>query len=367
VKVVSVAGTRPNFIKLAAVHRAVAGTLDHMIVNTGQHYDFEMSEIFFREFNLPQPDFDLGVGSGTACYQIGEMVKKLEGVLADSACDLVMVYGDTNSTLAGAISAAKLGIKLIHIESGLRSFDRGMPEEQNRVMTDHVADYLFAPTKTAVSNLLREGVSGKVIYVGDLAVELVEQVKKMPSCILDKIGLQPKSYVLFTLHRLENTRSKERLLSVIRAFEMMPDVQVVFPVHPRTLKVLNEWNLYSRLDRCKNVKLISPVAYVDFVSLLRNAFKLITDSGGAQKESYLLSVPCITIRDNTEWIETVEEGWNILAGVASDLIVRLTKKWQPLTIANSTSGLFGEGNTSILIRDFLVQLQDKQKQCIVMH
>ena len=359
-KIASVVGARPNFIKLIPIHKILSKTFDHTIIHTGQHYDYEMSEIFFKEFNLPKPDFDLNVGSGTACFQISEMIKNLEKVFLSSKFDLVIVYGDTNSTFAGALAAEACGIKIAHVEAGLRSFDRRMPEETNRVLTDHLSDYLFAPTKTAIKNLKREHVSGNIIYTGDVSVEIVKEAVKLSSRskILTSLQLKPKSYVLVTMHRAENTSSEGPLTSVIRAFEMLPEIQIVFPIHPRTEKVLQEKKLYERLKKCKNVKLIKPVGYIDFIELMQNASKIVTDSGGIQKEGYLLSIPCITIRDNTEWVETVKGGWNILTGVHTNKIVKAVRYWTP---SHSLKPIFGKGKTSRIINELITLLDRKNR------
>jgi UDP-N-acetylglucosamine 2-epimerase (non-hydrolysing) len=391
-KIASVVGARPNFVKLAPIYKAINNfsppssdhSIEHTIIHTGQHYDYSLSKIFFKEFGIPEPDFNLDVGSGTPGFQIGEMIKRIEKVFLEknnnNNFDLVLVYGDTNSTLAGALAAKSSGIKVAHVESGLRSFDRRMPEETNRVLTDHISDYLFAPTQTAVNNLEREHVFGKVIYTGDIAVEIVREAVQLletsrpsSSSILNDLGLDPKSYILFTMHRSENTSSEESLISVIRVFEMLSEEQqqggevgegkattttIVFPIHPRTANLLKDKNLYSRLERCKNVKLIEPVGYLDFIKLMQNAKKIITDSGGAQKEAYLLAVPCITIRKNTEWIETVDEGWNILTDTDTNKIVEAARERTSLPdTSKQNKPIFGDGRTSTIIKDFIIALQ----------
>ena len=350
--IASVVGARPNFIKLSPVHRAVTGFADHTIIHTGQHYDYEMSEIFFKEFDLPRPDYNLEVGSGNPAYQIGEMIRRLEPIMVKSRFDFVIVYGDTNSTFAGALAASRLGARVAHVESGLRSFDRRMPEEVNRVLIDHIADYLFAPTQTAVKNLKNEHVIGKIVYTGDVSVETIRKAMSFTpkSRIVDELELDSKSYLLFTMHRAENTNSKTDLASVIRAFEKLQGIKIVFPIHPRTADVLKEFGLKERLDRCTNVQVIQPVGYVDFVRLMQDAAKVVTDSGGVQKEAYLLSVPCITMRRNTEWVETVKGGWNVLTDTNTDKIVRAAKKWKPL---RPTRPVFGNGKASTKIANII--------------
>jgi UDP-N-acetylglucosamine 2-epimerase (non-hydrolysing) len=280
------------------------------------------------------------------------MIKKLEVVLIKSHFDLVIVYGDTNSTFAGALSANRLDTKVAHVESGLRSFDRRMPEEINRILTDQLGDYLFAPTRIALKNLEREHVYGKVVYTGDVSVELVKKaaVLAAKSYVLADNALERKSYMVCTIHRAENADSRENLISVIRAFRQLPEIKIVFPIHPRTVRMLEEYNLLAELQKCKNVKIMPPVGYVDFIRLLKDASKVITDSGGVQKEAYLLSVPCITIRRNTEWLETVRAGWNILTDMVTEKIVHASRRWEPSMRAKP---IFGDGKTSARIGRFI--------------
>lgn len=367
-KIASVVGTIPNFIKLAPIHKAISiFSDDHAIIHTGQHYDYELSERFFKEFNLPKPNFTLDVGFGRPGYQIGEMIKRLEKIFLESEFDLVLVYGDTNSTFAGALSAVRSNINIAHVESGLRSFDRHMPEEINRLLTDHLSSYLFASTQTAIKNLEREHVFGKVFYTGDISVEIVKVAVSLASksVILNDLRLEPKSYVLFTMHRAENTDSDCNLLSVIRAFEILSneerEIRIVFPIHPRTANILKEKNLYDRLKECKNVILIQPVGYIDFIILMQNAIKIITDSGGVQKEAYLLAIPCITIRKNTEWVETVNNGWSRLTDIDTNEIVKATRYWMPLPTNNQLKPIFGDGQTSMIIKDLIMSFEtDKE-------
>ena len=347
-RIASVVGARPNFIKLAPVHAAFKQVANHLIIHTGQHYDYELSEIFFKEFNIPEPDYNLNVGSSSPMVQIAAMIRGLEKIFTSSEFDWVIVYGDTNSTFAGALAAMRTGIKVAHVEAGLRSFDRRMPEEINRLLTDQLSDYLFAPTNTAIKNLDREHVSGEVIYSGDVNVEILNEALRLSknSSILKDLDLEPKTYTLFTMHRAENTLFEDSLVSVLRAFEILSEVQIVFPIHPRTKNILQQKQLLTRLEKCNNVRLIEPLGYLDFVKLMQNACKIITDSGGAQKESYLLHVPCITIRENTEWEETVKVGWNILTGTNTDRVVNAVRSWQPTT---SIEPIFGNGDSSKII------------------
>jgi UDP-GlcNAc3NAcA epimerase len=352
-RIASVVGARPNFVKLSPVHAALNPVTDHVIIHTGQHYDYELSDIFFKELNIPEPDYNLNIGSSSPMVQIGDMIKGLEKIFTTSDFDLVIVYGDTNSTFAGALAGMRTGIKVAHIEAGLRSFDRRMPEEINRLLTDQLSEYLFAPTTRAIENLNREHVYGKVIYSGDLSVEILNEVLRFSkkSSILKDLGLKPKTYTLFTMHRAENTLYEDSLISVLQAFEILSEVQIVFPIHPRTRKILQEKNLFRRLEKCKNVRLIEPLGYIDFVKLMQNAYKIITDSGGVQKESYLLRVPCITIRENTEWEETVKVGWNVLTGTNTERIINAVRSWQPTT---SIEPIFGNGDTSKIIRHNII-------------
>ena len=353
-KVVSVVGARPNFVKLKPIHNVVEKVLHHEIIHIGQHYDFELSEIFFKEFNLPKPDYNLEIGSGFPGHQVGEMIKKIERILIEKKYDLVLVYGDTNSTFAGAFAAIKSNMKVAHIESGLRSFDRRMPEEINRILTDNLSQYLFASTKTARANLEREKIFGKIYDTGDLSVEIVSEAKKLASKsrITKDLDLDLKNYIVFTMHRAENTEIDTSFLSIIRAFTSLSDVKIIFPIHPRTKKILEGKKLYQKLKDCKNVFMIPPAGYIDFIHLVKNAEKIITDSGGLQKEAYLLSVPCITIRRNTEWIETVTEGWNVLTDTNPDKIIASVRNWNPTKITQKP--VFGKGNTSKVIKKIII-------------
>ena len=330
-KALSVVGARPNFVKLAPVHRALVGYFTHVVVHTGQHYDYRMSRVFFRNLNLPEPDYNLGVGSGRQGYQTGEMVKRLEDVLMSEEPDVVLVYGDTNSTLAGALAAVKLHIPVAHVESGLRSFDMRMPEEVNRVVTDHVSSYLLAPSTTAVHNLRREHCRGAIRLTGDVMGEVLNEsigTAERESRILDKLGLISGAYVLATVHRAENTDDPSRLASIVEAITTAGN-RIVFPVHPRTRKALGEHGLDRKLNSCDQVIATEPLGYLDFINLEKHAEKILTDSGGVQREAYLLGVPCVTLRESTEWVETLKAGWNVLVGTDTKRIVRALKGRKP--------------------------------------
>lgn len=354
--IISIVGARPNFVKLAALHKNFPRKLEHRIIHTGQHYDFEMSEVFFNDFKLPKPDFNLEVGSGTRASQTGKMIEKIDGLLRNENPDLILVYGDTNSTFAGAFAATACNIKLAHVESGLRSFDRRMPEETNRILTDNLSDLLFAPTKTSILNLRNEKNSGRILKCGDLSVEIISKTRsillKRKKKTITSLGLEPKSYLLFTMHRAENTALKDNLVSIIRAFEKLQNHNIVFPVHPRTKKVLETYDLFDRLKKCNNVSIIDPVGYLEFIELLSYSNKVVTDSGGVQKEAYLLSIPCITIRENTEWIETVNEGWNVLSGLNTKRIIKYINEWYP---SRKQKPIFGDGTTSKIIIDEIIK------------
>lgn len=354
-KIASVVGARPNFVKLAPIHECLKEEIDHFIIHTGQHYDFELSEIFFKEFRLPNPSINLEVGSGPPGFQVGEAIKKIEKILTDEKFEMVVVYGDTNSTFAGAFAAARNGIKVAHVEAGLRSFDRRMPEEINRILTDNISNYLYAPTETAITNLQNENIYGEVIFTGDLSVEIINEAKELArrSDILKRLCFNNKNYILFTMHRSENTELDSSFLSIIEAFELLKDKNFIFPLHPRTKKILDSKNLFKRLELLNNVKIIPPVGYVDFINLIQNAEKIVTDSGGAQKESYLLSIPCITIRKNTEWLETVTEGWNLLVDTDKNKIVNAINDWMPRSEHKEL--IFGNGDTSSLIKKSILR------------
>jgi UDP-GlcNAc3NAcA epimerase len=355
-KIVSIVGARPNFVKLAPIHNALKKISEHTIIHTGQHYDYNLSKIFFSEFNIPEPTFDLEVGSKTPCNQIGEMLTKIDPIFASNKFDLCIVYGDTNSTIAGAMSANKTGLKLAHVESGLRSFDREMPEEINRVLTDQLSDFLFAPTLNAVKNLKAEKIYGKIYKTGDISVEVIGKASKIAkrSSILKKLNLQSSKYLLLTMHRAENTKEAKSLLELIKSIEKLNDFTILFPIHPRTLLFFKENNLLEKIQEIDNLKIIEPLGFLDFIKVMENSEKIITDSGGVQKESFLLGIPCITIRKNTEWIETTEMGFNLLTGMNHERIVDAVKNWKPSRPSklNITRAL-GEGKTSTIIKEII--------------
>jgi UDP-GlcNAc3NAcA epimerase len=317
VRIVTIIGNRPQFVKAAAVSRRLRESFDELIVHTGQHYDDELSRIFFEELDVPRPARELGAGNGSNTAQTARILAALEPVLAELEPRLALVYGDTNSTLAGALAAAQAGISVGHVEAGMRSFDRTMPEELNRVLTDHASDLLLCSTPTAVANLEREGALGEAHLVGDVMADVslaFRDVAAQRSRILEQFDLEPGGYLAVTAHRAGNVDDPERLELLVELLERLPR-PVVFPLHPRTRARLDAAGLRERLD---GLVVVPPLGYLDFLELARNARALLTDSGGVQKEAYLLGVPCVTLRDRTEWVETVEAGWNTLVDLDAD-------------------------------------------------
>ncbi len=343
-KIVTVIGARPQFIKAATVSRVVSGVneIDEVLLHTGQHFDENMSHIFFNELDIPVPKYNLGIAGGGHGKQTGLMLEKIEEVLISEKPDMVLVYGDTNSTLAGSLAAVKLHIPIAHVEAGLRSFNKKMPEEINRVMTDHSADLLFAPTETAIRNLEKEGISKtKIINVGDVMYDAslyYLQKAEGKTSILTNLGLREKEYILATIHRAENTNDDQILSGIFNSLEEIANNhKMVFPIHPRTKMALDKMN-YS-FDK-SSIKFIEPLGYLDMVMLERNAKLIITDSGGVQKEAYFHKVPCITLREETEWVELVEKGFNFLANAANiKEVLRLAFQ----TEISADDGVYGNG------------------------
>jgi len=327
-KIISVVGARPQFIKLSALSKELRKEHQEIILHTGQHYDDELSKIFFSELSIPEPNYNLGIGSAEHGEQTGRMLKGIEEVLLFERPDLVIVYGDTNSTLAGALAAVKQKIPVAHVEAGLRSFKKSMPEEVNRVLTDQVSSLLFCPTKTSVQNLRKEGITKGVHLVGDVMYDsLREHIKRAEkiSGIMKKLDLSKKDFYLITIHRAENTDIKENLEKIAEILFGL-DKKTVFPVHPRTKKSLSESNLLGKLESKGHLLLIDPVSYLDMLVLEKNARCVLTDSGGVQKEAFFLKTPCLTLREETEWVETVEKGWNFISGLAPEVIKKNLKK-----------------------------------------
>ena len=338
-KIVTIVGARPQFIKIAAVSRKLRGRHQEVLVHTGQHYDYEMSGAFFDGLELPQPDVNVGVGSGTHAAQTGAMLRGIEDVLVAERPACLLIYGDTNSTLAGALAASKLSIPVVHIEAGLRSYNRAMPEEINRVVADHLSNLLLCPSETAVANLTLEGITRNVHLVGDVMLDALNWAKQRSTgaaaALLGRLGLERTQYLVATLHRSENTDDKTQFTRILEAFNSL-DEPVVFPVHPRARKIIGETDFRPRT----NLHLIDPVGYLEMVALVGSARLVLTDSGGLQKEAYWLGVPCLTMRKETEWVETVQTGWNVLVGSDPERIVRTVSSFVP---PSARPLLYGDG------------------------
>lgn len=340
-KIVTVVGARPQFIKAATLSRAISHhnsqrknlTIEEKLIHTGQHYDPNMSSKFFEELNIPQPHFHLNIGSDSQGAQTGKMLKKIEDVLLNELPDFLLVYGDTNSTLAGALAAAKLNIPVAHIEAGLRSFNRRMPEEVNRILCDHISTLLFCPTETSIKNLKEEGITSGVEHVGDIMYDgILYYQEKTNQTILDYLCIEPNNYILATVHRAENTDNPARLKTIFQALSNTADVieTVVLALHPRTRKALSE----KGIQLPKQIKVIEPTPYLETISLLKNAKAIMTDSGGIQKEAFFLQTPCLTLRDETEWLETIDCGANQLIGADTKKTAQAIEKllsgnWKP--------------------------------------
>jgi UDP-N-acetylglucosamine 2-epimerase len=329
-KIISVVGARPQFIKLSALSKELRKKHREIILHTGQHYDDELSKIFFSQLSIPEPDYNLGIGSAEHGEQTGRMLKGIEEALLFERPNLVIVYGDTNSTLAGALAGAKQNIPVAHVEAGLRSFKKSMPEEINRVLTDHISSLLFCPTKTSVQNLRKEGITRGVHLVGDVMYDsLREHVKSAEknSQIMKKLNLSKKDFYLITIHRAENTDIKENLKKIVQILTGL-DKKTVFPIHPRTKKCLSAFGLLDKLESKKYLLLIDPVSYLDMLVLEKNARCVLTDSGGVQKEAFFLRTPCLTLREETEWVETLKNSWNNLVGLSVKKILMIIEKFK---------------------------------------
>ncbi len=350
----SVVGARPQFIKASAVSRAVAREerVEEVLIHTGQHFDANMSRVFFDELRIPEPKVNLGIAGGSHGQMTGRMIEGLEEVILQEHPDVVLVHGDTNSTIAGALAAAKLHVPVGHVEAGLRSFNRRMPEEINRVVTDHVADLLFCPTQTAVDNLQAEGVTRGVVLTGDVMYDsalFYAGMARERSDVLNHLALEPGSYYLATIHRAENTDDLDRLRGIFEGLGRAPR-PVILPVHPRTRQVLAAHNL-----GCETVRVIEPVSYLDMLRLETAARAVLTDSGGVQKEAYFAGVPCITLRDETEWVELVDAGWNRLVGSAPDRIAEAFAWAEAMDRAADRGDLYGDGHAADRILQVLVE------------
>ena len=339
-KIISIVGARPQFIKLAPLSEKLDSDHNEIIVHTGQHYDFSMSHQIFSDLGIRNPDFHLGIGSGSHASQTGDMMKALEDVMVKENPALVIVFGDTNTTLAGALAASKLNIPLVHVEAGLRSYNRAMPEEVNRVVTDHVSEYLFAPTETASRLLEGEGLKEKTYVTGDIMVDTIR--KNLPvaiekSTILSDLEIEKAGYNLLTLHRNYNVDNPEILVNILDQLDMLGEL-IIFPVHPRTKK-----NIENTEISWKNILLTEPLGYIDFIAAEYYSKRIITDSGGIQKEAFILGHPCITLRTETEWVETVEAGWNLLVAPSDNDICGKIRSFE---VPAKRENIFGEDVSS---------------------
>jgi UDP-GlcNAc3NAcA epimerase len=361
-KVVTVVGARPQFIKAAAVSRAISerysGDIREIIVHTGQHYDDSMSQVFFDELSIPRPEYNLQVAGGSHGAMTGRMLESLETVLLKETPDVVLIYGDTNSTLAGVLAAAKLHIPTAHVEAGLRSFNMRMPEEVNRVVADRLATVLFCPTRTAVQNLRSEGIVDRVYDVGDVMYDVALFYRNHAArsgTILEKLSLGAGGYALATCHRAENTDDRKRLAAVLGALrDVSRDLPVVLPLHPRTRKLIQEHGLAGLLD---HLVVTEPLGFLEMVALEQSARIILTDSGGVQKEAFFYGVPCVTMREETEWVETVESGWNRLAPPGSADIPRAVAE-ALATVPGDRPAPYGDGKASHAILRHLIELHE---------
>ena len=347
IKVVTIVGARPQFIKAAAVSRQMvlhSSQITEIIIHTGQHFDSNMSDVFFNEMDIPKPEFNLGIGGGTHGQNTGRMIEKIEQLFIEIKPDWVLVYGDTDSTLAGAVAAAKLNIPIAHVEAGLRSHNRKMPEEINRILTDHASDLLFTPTDLATENLGHEGIPiNRIRQIGDVMYDAALYYSKKISghdAILGKLGIKNEKYVLATIHRAENVDDKIKLSAILDGFGKS-GLDIILPLHPRTRKKIDEFQLVLP----HNIRVIDPVGYLDMVVLQKNAFAIVTDSGGVQKEAYFHKIHCITTREETEWIELVKCGANRLTGANSGLIADSLTKIQQLSNDVFKNQFYGDGNS----------------------
>lgn len=347
-KIVTIIGARPQFIKTPLVSEVISKFAREIIIHTGQHYDDEMSGVFFRELKIKKPKYNLNIGSGAQGEQTAKMLSGIEKILIKEKPNLVIIYGDTNSTLAGALAASKLHIPIAHIEAGMRSYNRQMPEEINRIVSDHTADLLFCSTKSSVNILKSEGIIKNIYHVGDVMCDVQENVKSQTCLagrqvskvkILESLSIKPKEYILMTIHRQENTDIRENLKNIVHVLSKI-DKTIIWPIHPRTKKALEKYKLDSIIAKMPHIRLIKPVGYLDMITLENSASLILTDSGGVQKESYIAKVPCITFRNETEWIETVRSGWNHLTGTNISKILELVNNYpKPKNHLN----IFGDG------------------------
>ncbi len=344
-KIFSIVGARPQFIKLAPLSAALAGKHEEYIVHTGQHYDYAMSEKIFEDLGIRKPDIHLNTGSGTQATQTGEMMIKLEAEMTEKKPDIIIIFGDTNSTLAGAMAASKLCIPIIHIEAGLRSYNRSMPEEINRIVADHVSEYLFVPTQTAVNILKSEGLGKNTYFTGDIMVDTMKNnigIALNKSTVIHDLNLENQEFNLLTLHRNYNVDNAEILGHILAQLGQLGEL-IIFPVHPRTRKMLAS----SPNAIPANIRLVEPQGYLDFIALEHVCKRIITDSGGIQKEAYILKKPCITLRTETEWIETVEEKWNCLINPTDKSIASVIASFK---VPENQQEIFGKDVTEKMLK-----------------
>jgi len=350
-RVLTVVGNRPQFVKAAAVSKPLRARATEVLVHTGQHYDDDLSQVFFDELGLPRPEHRLELGGGSNTVQSARMLEALGDLIAAEAPDAVLVYGDTNSTLAGALASAQARVPVAHVEAGMRSFDRAMPEELNRVLTDHAADLLLCSSQVALDNLAREGIDGRASIVGDVMVDVFALVAPRARALsgpLERAGVQSGGYVLVTAHRAGNVDDPARLARLVDLLLAVPG-PVVAPLHPRTRARLGAAGLLERLER--GITVMPPAGYLDFTALVLGARAVLTDSGGVQKEAYLAGVPCVTLRHSTEWVETVDSGWNVLADLDADLALAALERTPPAT----RPALYGDGRAGERVVDALIR------------
>ncbi len=356
-RVLTVIGNRPQFVKAAAVSFRLREVAEEVLVHTGQHYDAELSQVFFDELELPRPDHLLGLGGGTNTEQTGRMLGALAPLLASERPDVVLVYGDTNSTLAGALAGAQMRIPVAHVEAGMRSFDRTMPEELNRVLADHASDLLLCSSATPAEHLRHENVTGEIVVVGDVMVDVAQllapQARERTS-VLEACEVEPGGFLLATAHRAGTVDDPVRLERLVALLTGMPD-PVVLPVHPRTEARLEATGLLAELQASPGVRLVPPLGYLDFTALLLHARAVLTDSGGVQKEAYLAGVPCVTLRDRTEWMETVDAGWNVIVGLDADAARAALERERPA----DRPPLYGDGRAGERVVQALLALRER--------
>lgn len=355
-KILTVIGARPQFIKASAVSRAIQAEsargagLHEIIVHTGQHFDANMSKVFFEELSIPEPGYHLGIASLGHGAMTGRMLEAIESVLLKEKPDMMLVYGDTNSTLAGALAAAKLSVPVAHVEAGLRSFNKRMPEEVNRILTDHVSNLLFCPTQTAANNLENEGIKSGVHLVGDVMYDVTLHYRELAAerHSLEKWGVTEKGYALCTVHRAENTDDATRLQGILGALrDIAEEIPVILPLHPRTRKIIDAM---GQSEALRGLTVLEPLSYLEMLRLEMSAKLILTDSGGVQKEAFFHRVPCITLRDETEWVETVEMGWNVLVGADRDLVAG---SWSATRVLGRNEDVYGDGDAAGKITKYL--------------